>query len=91
MARNDCEKFMGTKVYLRCWVKVKENWRDSDFMLKNFGYRDQQLPGMGAFRRQILCAEETAMDLEKLWAAFQASGAPEDYLSYAKAAHQAEA
>ena len=41
MARNDCEKFMGTKVYLRCWVKVKENWRDSDFMLKNFGYRDQ--------------------------------------------------
>ena len=41
MARNDCEKFMGTKVYLRCWVKVKENWRDSDFLLKNFGYRDQ--------------------------------------------------
>lgn len=40
MARTDCEKFMGTRVYLRCWVKVKENWRDSDFMLKNFGYRD---------------------------------------------------
>ncbi len=40
MARNDCEKFMGTKVYLRCWVKVKENWRDSDFLIKNFGYRD---------------------------------------------------
>ena len=40
MARNDCEKFMGTKVYLRCWVKVKENWRDSDFMIKNFGYRE---------------------------------------------------
>ncbi len=31
------------------------------------------------------------MDLEKLWAAFQASGAPEDYLSYAKAAHPSEA
>jgi GTP-binding protein Era len=41
MARADCEKFMGTKVYLRCWVKVKENWRDSAFMLKNFGYKDQ--------------------------------------------------
>lgn len=41
MARNDCEKFMGTKVYLRCWVKVKENWRDSDYLIKNFGYRDQ--------------------------------------------------
>ncbi|MDD6023041.1 MAG: GTPase Era [Oscillospiraceae bacterium] len=41
MARNDCERFMGTKVYLRCWVKVKENWRDSDFLIKNFGYRDE--------------------------------------------------
>ena len=41
MARNDCERFMGTKVYLRCWVKVKENWRDSDFLIKNFGYKDQ--------------------------------------------------
>lgn len=41
MARADCERFMGTKVYLRCWVKVKENWRDSDFLIKNFGYRDQ--------------------------------------------------
>lgn len=41
MARNDCERFMGTKVYLRCWVKVKENWRDSDFLIRNFGYKDQ--------------------------------------------------
>ena len=40
MARADCEKFMGTKVYLTTWVKVKENWRDSDFLVKNFGYRD---------------------------------------------------
>ena len=40
MARNDCEKFMGTKVYLTTWVKVKENWRDSDFIVKNFGYRE---------------------------------------------------
>ncbi len=41
MARTDCEKFMGTKVYLRCWVKVKENWRDSDYLIRNFGYKDQ--------------------------------------------------
>lgn len=40
MSRADCEKFMGTKVYLTTWVKVKENWRDSDFLIRNFGYRD---------------------------------------------------
>ena len=40
LARQDCEKFMGTKVYLTTWVKVKENWRDSDFLVKNFGYRE---------------------------------------------------
>ena len=41
MARADCERFMGTKVYLRCWVKVKENWRDSDYLIRNFGYNSQ--------------------------------------------------
>ena len=40
MARNDCERFMGTKVYLTTWVKVKENWRDSDFLVRNFGYSE---------------------------------------------------
>ena len=40
MARADCEKFMGTKVYLTTWVKVKENWRDSDFLIRNFGYTE---------------------------------------------------
>ena len=39
-ARMDCEKFMGTKVFLTTWVKVKENWRDSDFLVRNFGYRE---------------------------------------------------
>ncbi len=39
MARTDCEKFMGTKVFLQTWVKVKENWRDSDFLIRNFGYQ----------------------------------------------------
>ena len=40
LARSDCEKFMGTKVYLTTWVKVKENWRDSDFLVRNFGYTE---------------------------------------------------
>ena len=40
MARADCEKFMGTRVYLTTWVKVKENWRDSDFLVRNFGYTE---------------------------------------------------
>jgi GTP-binding protein Era len=40
MARTDIEKFMGTKVYLQTWVKVKDSWRDRDGLLKNFGYKD---------------------------------------------------
>ncbi len=40
-ARTDCERFMGTKVFLTTWVKVKENWRDSDFLVRNFGYKDE--------------------------------------------------
>ena len=39
MARQDFEKFMGTKVYLETWVKVKENWRDNLYQLRNFGYQ----------------------------------------------------
>lgn len=37
-AREDLEKFLGAKVYLDLWVKVKEKWRDSTFQLMNFGY-----------------------------------------------------
>jgi GTP-binding protein Era len=37
-AREDIERFMGAKVFLQTWVKVKENWRDSKTMMKNFGY-----------------------------------------------------
>lgn len=40
MARADCEKFMGTRIYLTTWVKYKENWRDNDFLVRNFGYRE---------------------------------------------------
>lgn len=40
-ARLDIEALVGTKVYLSLWVKVKENWRDSDRTIKNFGYKDE--------------------------------------------------
>jgi len=40
-AREDVERFMGTKVYLETWVKVKENWRDNINLVRNFGYRDE--------------------------------------------------
>lgn len=38
LAREDCERFMGTKVYLETWVKVKENWRDNLNQIHNFGF-----------------------------------------------------
>lgn len=39
-ARVDIEKLIGCKVFLQLWVKVKENWRDSDLALSNFGYKE---------------------------------------------------
>jgi len=39
-ARQEIEALLGTKVFLETWVKVRENWRDSDIALTNFGYRD---------------------------------------------------
>ena len=41
LARKDIEAFMGTKVFLQTWVKVKENWRDSDYLLRNFGFTEE--------------------------------------------------
>ena len=38
-ARMDCEEFLGTKVNLQCWVKIKDDWRDNDFLLNNFGFQ----------------------------------------------------
>lgn len=40
MARADIEKMLDRKVYLELWVKIKTDWRNSDFLIKNFGYRD---------------------------------------------------
>ncbi len=40
LAREDMEKFLDAKVFLQTWVKVKDNWRDSESLLRNFGFRD---------------------------------------------------
>ena len=40
-AREDIERFMGTKVYMETWVKVKENWRDNLNYIRSFGYDEQ--------------------------------------------------
>ncbi len=40
-ARRDMEDMLERQVNLQLWVKVKKDWRDSDFMLKNFGYRQE--------------------------------------------------
>lgn len=39
-ARQDIEKFLNNKVNLKVWVKVKKEWRDSNFMLKELGYKE---------------------------------------------------
>ena len=40
-AREEMEALLGAKVFLQTWVKVKENWRDSEIQLRNFGYRNE--------------------------------------------------
>ena len=42
MARHDCERFFGAKIYLQTWVKVKENWRDNPNLIRNFGYHQDR-------------------------------------------------
>ena len=41
LARQDIEKFMGTKVYMETWVKVKENWRDNVNFIRSQGYNEE--------------------------------------------------
>ncbi len=42
-ARRDIERFIAGSVNLQIWIKVKKDWRDSDFLLKNFGYDDKNI------------------------------------------------
>ena len=41
MARRDIEELLEKQANLQLWVKVKKDWRDSDFLLKNFGYQEK--------------------------------------------------
>lgn len=42
-ARYEIEKMLGCKANLKLWVKVQKNWRDSDFLMKNFGYTKEEM------------------------------------------------
>lgn len=42
-ARFEIERMLDAKVNLQLWVKVKKDWRDSDFLMKNFGYRPEDI------------------------------------------------
>lgn len=42
-ARKDIERLLGSKIYLTLWVKIKKNWRDSDFLLKNYGFNGNDM------------------------------------------------
>ncbi len=41
-ARVECEEFLGCRVKMKCWVKVKSDWRDNEFLLNNFGFNQQK-------------------------------------------------
>ena len=41
-ARYEIEKMLGCQVNLKLWVKVKKDWRDSEYLMKNFGYREDE-------------------------------------------------
>ena len=42
-ARFEIDNLLDTKVNLQLWVKVKKDWRDSDFLIKNFGYDKKEI------------------------------------------------
>lgn len=42
-ARNDIQRLLGSQINLQIWIKVKKDWRDNDFLLKNFGYDSKQI------------------------------------------------
>ena len=42
-ARYEIEELIGKKVNLQLWIKVRKDWRDSDMLLKNFGYDRKEL------------------------------------------------
>ena len=51
-ARKDIENMLESKVNLQLWVKVKKDWRDSEFLLKNFGYNQKEI-GRASCRERV--------------------------------------
>jgi GTP-binding protein Era len=41
LAREEIERLLGTRIFLDLWVKVKKDWRNEEFLLRQFGYRDE--------------------------------------------------
>ena len=41
--RSELEKMLEAQVNLKLWVKVKKDWRDSDFLIRNFGYDKKEI------------------------------------------------
>ena len=42
-ARRDIQRFLSSQINLQIWIKVKKDWRDSDFLLRNFGYDSKNI------------------------------------------------
>ena len=42
-ARKEIETMLGGKVNLKLWVKVRKDWRESDILVKNYGYDKKEL------------------------------------------------
>ena len=40
-ARRDLERMLDCRVHLELWVKVKEDWRNNDYLIRNFGYEQE--------------------------------------------------
>ena len=43
LARPDIEDMLEMKVFLQLWVKVRKDWRDSDLLMKNYGYNPKDI------------------------------------------------
>ncbi len=42
-SRHDIQGLLGSRVHLDLWVKVKDRWRDSDFLMRNYGYDNKEV------------------------------------------------
>ena len=82
-ARRDIEKFMGTKVFLQTWVKVKENWRDNPNFIRSQGYNEDRQQQFSSHKSgESSHANSVEVNAVDYWDLFLDTGAPEAYLLY---------